>query len=306
MLTLVTGSPGSGKTVRLVGIILAAAKLNRVVYARVDGLTVDGVLPAPDDWQDCTDGALVIYDEAQELFPATGGSGPTKDLRVKGMERHRHRGIDIVFATQHPTLIDVHIRKLLGKHYHHERKFGFEASKVLEAERVIDLQKPQGCQKYVWKYPKENYGYFESATIHTVKGRIPRKVFYGIGLLLFIFGGFFWYLFSGDGMIGRAARGDGPSAVVSSDDVGLQRVGLDGRARVNNGHLPKTLMGCIWNEDRCHCYGMDGLIMPWTYEECFIQVSEPWAIRVKSGGGGGAGVGEAASGLVGEAVGLGP
>ena len=76
MITLITAVPGSGKTLHAIGLILKALSEGRAVYARIDGLLIDEVKPAPDDWRDTPEGSLVIYDEAQEIFPSNARPGP--------------------------------------------------------------------------------------------------------------------------------------------------------------------------------------------------------------------------------------
>lgn len=79
MITLITGTPGSGKTLFAVTKILEYVKQNqklleqgkepRMIYANIDGLNIDGVEPAPVDWRDTPDGSVIFYDEIQQLEP---------------------------------------------------------------------------------------------------------------------------------------------------------------------------------------------------------------------------------------------
>ncbi len=67
-LKLVTAPPGTGKTLLLIKMIFEYLKDGRRVYANIDQLKIDEVLPIPHnaDWRDLPDGSVVIYDEAQE------------------------------------------------------------------------------------------------------------------------------------------------------------------------------------------------------------------------------------------------
>lgn len=67
-LKLVTAPPGTGKTLLLIKMIFEYLKQGRRVYANIDQLKIEEVLPIPHnaDWRDLPDGSVVIYDEAQE------------------------------------------------------------------------------------------------------------------------------------------------------------------------------------------------------------------------------------------------
>ena len=126
MLTLITGVPGAGKSLRAVALVQDALKAGRAVYSDIDGHNAPGVQAAPDDWRDTPEGSLVVYDEAQRKFPSTGKPGVAEDERIRALETHRHTGHDIVFITQSPALIHHHIRKLVGRHIHVHRAAGLK------------------------------------------------------------------------------------------------------------------------------------------------------------------------------------
>lgn len=67
-LKLVTAPPGTGKTLLLIKMIFEYLKEGRRVYANIDQLKIEEVLPFPHngDWRDFPDGSVVIIDEAQE------------------------------------------------------------------------------------------------------------------------------------------------------------------------------------------------------------------------------------------------
>ena len=67
-LKLVTAPSGTGKTLLLIKMIFEYLNQGRRVYANIDQLKIEEVLPIPHnaDWRDLPDGSVVIYDEAQE------------------------------------------------------------------------------------------------------------------------------------------------------------------------------------------------------------------------------------------------
>ena len=67
-LKLVTAPPGTGKTLLLIKMIFEYLAEGRRVYANIDQLKIEEVLPLPmnADWRDYPDGSVLIFDEAQE------------------------------------------------------------------------------------------------------------------------------------------------------------------------------------------------------------------------------------------------
>ena len=77
MITLITGTPGSGKTLRAMYLIKEALAQGRAVYTDIDGVSLDGVttVEMDHDWRDTPEGSLVVYDEVQRRWPSTGKPG---------------------------------------------------------------------------------------------------------------------------------------------------------------------------------------------------------------------------------------
>lgn len=127
MLYLITGQPGSGKTLYMVSQLLKNPDLkDREIY--VDGITdLDhekiSYKDVPeghsvDDWYDwLPHGAVLVVDECQRFFrPRPNGSAVPK--KVTELETHRHQGHDLFFITQHPRLIDINVRSFVENHKH--------------------------------------------------------------------------------------------------------------------------------------------------------------------------------------------
>lgn len=179
MLHLITGLPGNGKT------LLATAKVpelfgDRDVY--VHGIP-DLKLPwfnldNPERWYELPDGAVVVIDEAQKIFPVRPSTQPVP-TKCSQFETHRHKGFDIVLITQDAKLLDVHVRRLVGVHWHVERKFGVEAARLLQFEGCADpgdYHERQKAVGSVFKFPKKNFGLYRSTTLNTHKSYLPKKL----------------------------------------------------------------------------------------------------------------------------------
>lgn len=185
MIYLLTGVPGAGKSLMQVKWIKQWLDEGRPVFSNIAGLKIEGVEEPPDDWRDTPEGSVVMYDEAQKWFRAPGRAGITDREDILAMEEHRHTAHDIVLATQFPTFIHHHVRHLVGRHVHLERH-GKKRATVFDwdqSQDVRDSQARQTADKYVWKYPKELFALYESATAHTHQFKVPRKLLF-LGLVI--------------------------------------------------------------------------------------------------------------------------
>lgn len=76
--------------------------------------------------------------------------------------------------------MDVFVRRLVGRHFHITRKMGFPGAIVRSFDRVADDPTDHHMVKNstseLWKYPKELFKLYKSATLHVVKPKIPKKV----------------------------------------------------------------------------------------------------------------------------------
>lgn len=129
MIVLITGAPGSGKTLYAVSRLLQESFKGRVAYVNNvrdlilphEVLSGEGDPPPPDSdvfhWFDgrVPNGAVVVIDEAQRVFRPRSATSAVPQ-HVARLETHRHQGLDFVIITQHPQLIDVNVRRLVGRH----------------------------------------------------------------------------------------------------------------------------------------------------------------------------------------------
>lgn len=76
--------------------------------------------------------------------------------------------------------MDVFVRRLIGRHLHVTRKMGFSGAIVRSFDRVADdptdYHMVKNSTSELWKYPKDLFKLYKSATLHVVKPRLPKKV----------------------------------------------------------------------------------------------------------------------------------
>jgi zona occludens toxin len=134
------------------------------------------------DWQAEEDGTIFLIDECHNDMPVRPNSAAVPD-HVRMLAEHRARGFDFFLLTQHPANIDNFVRKLIGSpgwHQHLKRVFGAStATRVLQWDAVnMNCEKDgsgKAAQISTRSQPKEVYGWYDSAMLHTGKRKIPMK-----------------------------------------------------------------------------------------------------------------------------------
>jgi len=168
----------------------------RQQYSDINGLKVDHVLKTPDDWRTTPDGSIVYYDESQQHERFRSGTSANKDEIVQKLQVHRHTGHDIWFITQSPRFLNAFVLDLVGEHYHLHRPYGAKLASVYywrscRKQPQSQASKEVSENEFLFKYPKDLFNYYKSATSHSVKFKIPKKVWYIllaiIVLLIFVF-----------------------------------------------------------------------------------------------------------------------
>ncbi|MFC2566870.1 MAG: zonular occludens toxin family protein [Haemophilus parainfluenzae] len=178
MLYLITGKPGSGKTLHMISMLMHKKDLQgRPLY--IDGIPdVDPVkipyemLPencTGENWQEwLPSNAILVVDECQRYW-RTRPNGSKVPEAVQALETHRHRGVDLFFITQHPRLIDVNIRSFVENHKHFDKtQLGtrrmWEWQRCGNPDSAADLE--QAMVK-PYKLDKTAFSAYKSAEVHT-------------------------------------------------------------------------------------------------------------------------------------------
>ncbi len=190
MIYLTTGANGAGKTLlTLKDVREQQLKENRPVYYH--GFEMDEAKAAefgwqpfdPKKWQDLPDGSICVMDECQNEFPLRRSGSEVPEYINAIAQFRRKRGFDFWMICPHPSLLDVFVRRLIDKpswHRHLKRAFGADVVSVLKfSSPDMKCEEPgAGARGEVSMrpYPKDVYGWYKSASLHTGKKKIPRAV----------------------------------------------------------------------------------------------------------------------------------
>ena len=210
MIYLFTGNMGTGKTSRVVSMILNnedglfkmkledGTEVDRPLYfCHIDGLdkrkfnahelTEEEIMSAP--LRDIIpQGAVLIVDEAHYTYPVRASGRPVPPY-IQELTELRHHGHTVILMTQHPSQLDVFVRNLVSKHTHLVRKaVGMKQYSWYNC--VTNLDNPAGVagvESSSWKPPKEAFKYYKSSSQHQkFKKKIPLAVWALIGIFAFM------------------------------------------------------------------------------------------------------------------------
>jgi hypothetical protein len=204
---LLTGQPGNGKTALMMERLHEEAKkAERPIWAiGIDGLApgLASTLKDAKDWNavdpdaqgtcDCSasplphahvipDGSLIFVDEAWKWFGHLHDASRQKTPdHVLQLAEHRHRGIDFVWTTQQPNQLYPFVRGLIARHSHVLRRYGTHFLDVYSWEElnedVKSTTKRENGIRQTRRLPEQVFGSYQSATQHTIKRRLPLKLF---------------------------------------------------------------------------------------------------------------------------------
>ena len=196
MIYLTTGANGAGKTLNTLKWVRdQSLKENRPVYynGRFDMVADFGWIKFEfKDWLSLPDGAILLVDECHNDMPVRG-NGSLVPEPIRMLAEHRRRGFDFYLITQHPQNIDLFVRRLIGPpgwHRHLKRTFGVDMVSCLEWSAVNP-----GCEKAgsgkdakvtMIPFPKEVYGWYNSAMLHTGKKSVPKQLYFIAAALVLI------------------------------------------------------------------------------------------------------------------------
>lgn len=208
-LKIITGLPGHNKTSNTLAEFLALKGVRPLYATFINGFDYDkhgvGRLDHLNEIFSLPPGSLVLCDEAQK-FLRPRGKAEALPTWVAEFETHRHLGIDLWYTTQHPMLIDVHVRRLTEEHWHYFRPKGIQRLTTRRQWDGVrddpnDYHAKQEAEIKSAAPPKAIFDEYISTKEDTNKSRFPRKLIYsGLAILMAIsFIGYKVYGFVGRG-----------------------------------------------------------------------------------------------------------
>lgn len=148
-------------------------------------------------WYELPNQSVILIDESQEYFQPRGVTSK-KPTHIGKFETHRHHGYDVYLITQDSKLIDVNIRRLVGRHIHFYNALGGDRVTRTQASKCIDpddyFQRKQAETKII-KRPTHFYGSYWSSELHTHKFKVPKFIYYFFALVFLVIV-CFYYVFN--------------------------------------------------------------------------------------------------------------
>lgn len=308
MIYLITGTPGSGKSLYAVSTLvrkLLAQKPKDASGNEVDRrLVVDGVsgllLPhedmAPGNfrdqlaepgeghgvwnwWEWCKPGDVIFIDEVQRWWRPRGMGSKVPD-QIKHLETHRHYGVDFVLVTQNPMLLDQNVRRLTGHHTHVRRVFGGARAILYEWDSgQADVSRVKTATKTLFSYPKDAFKLYKSSELHTKqRHRLPWWVVVPVaGLLLGVAVAPKAYEVLHGAATGKGISGSTIASAPSPVPSSPTSFSAPGQSAAPVPLAPASkpgddIAGCVASADRCSCVDVAGKILHVTDEVCEAHV----------------------------------
>lgn len=312
---LITGLIGHGKTLLAVTRMRDDLKAGvRVYHTNINGLTLDVPQWDFEKWAELPPGSKLYVDEVHKFLPVRGRTQPPK--WIEDLAEHRHWGLDFVFLTQDPMSIDSFVRRRVDRHWHIIRKFGTRFATIHEFASGVNeqcLKTRKGSIRHEWRFPKDVFSLYRSAELHTVKTRIPARVF-ALAAIPFVLlaGGWFLVhrLYPADSKDVQArlstASTNAPGAI-SAEQLGASAAaaaaGLGGyleshRPRIAG--LPHTApvydgvtapavapypAACVASSSRCRCYSQQATTLDMPEDLCRSLASGGFFLAWRADGG---------------------
>lgn len=198
MITLITGTPGAGKTAWTVQELTRLPAQRKVyihgipelklahepIYCKSDlcdlcaGIETDEHSLFVENWpQWATDGSLIVIDEVQRIWRPSNSSAKLPD-DISRLETHRHRGLDFWLISQGPHLFHSNIRLLIGRHIHLVAKWnGRSEYEWPECRQNVTSRSDAVTRPYT--LPSKIFHLYKSSSLHVKQVHRKPLAFYG-------------------------------------------------------------------------------------------------------------------------------
>lgn len=309
---LITGVPGSGKTLMAIKDIAEQVKANndpktpsfndtksteenfdaskhkrfkRPIYTDIDGINFgEGEVykVQPDhDWRECPDGSLIIYDEVHKKWRSEGQAGLSKNPQINDLDMHRHRGMDFILITQYPTKVHHEVRTNVTEHYHIKRPSGAKAATTykwdLAQSSPNDFHAKNEADIAPFVFPKKYFKHYKSATIHTHKFKLPKYLVFLVIVGMVPIVNATYTTFTQPNLLNKAETPTQPPPLKPAPESQPAKAAAPvlANSTQQTTNYKQKLAGCISNANHCNCYADNYEILDLTYEQCIKLSNEP-------------------------------
>ena len=257
MITLITGTPGSGKTAYALDMMLRLQKVDNSRKLFVHGIpdlkvphqivvctskTCDycttlvereSYLQAENWHKWAEQGSIFFFDEVQNIHRPRYGSSAVPDC-IASYEVHRHRGLDFFMITQNPSLIDSNIRALVSRHIHLTATWARRVQHEWSQCKTDLSSTLDESIKSSYVLPKDVFKLYKSASLHTSVNRKKPWALYALPVLIIVV---LAMIYSFQSRVKEAAKSKSPvvdssSPVNTNSPVMPVNYKQDGAARV--------------------------------------------------------------------------
>lgn len=323
MLTLITGTPGAGKSLMSVwdyarkvpgstvetsqscvshGVTYdSGSAVPRHLFTNIKGLLIEHThidaerLMTWHEW--AQPGDVILYDEVQEVWRPRA-LGKDVPACVAALETHRHLGVDIILVTQHPMLLDANVRRLTNQHIH-LRRITKTCAYVYEWDgcSVNPGATKSAVNGRLWWHPKKAYALYKSAQLHTKPtAKMPRIAWLGLAAAA----GLAYVAPTAYGRIterfqppaAKTATAPASSASAAQKPTALAVAAPPAPVVPLDPPTPLAKLlasrpaGCIALPRRCVCFAADGMPIPDLEQAvCVAALGEVSPIMIAGGGG---------------------
>lgn len=237
MITVITGTPGSGKTLYSIQKLLRplvgqtipvpddegnVVDMPRTIYTNINGLQLDH--ERIDDSEDyglrgwhnwALPGSVIVFDEFQKAWPPRpNGSKVPPD--VQALDTHRHMGVDFILITQNAANVDRHVHGLVGRHLHIRRLANSPMATVYEWDHLSkSLLYSKALKMSPFFFSRKVYSLYKSAKVHTKQPRsLPGVIwFLVVGIAALAYFGPTFYGRMSDKFSGKPAQAQAEKTV---------------------------------------------------------------------------------------------
>lgn len=176
-------------------------------------------------WLWCRPGDVIVVDECQRAFRPFASGRKIPNFIAK-LETARHYGVEFIFVTQHPQLLHLNVRNLVGRQLLVRRLFAGMQTVVYEWDHCTHPDRLKSATATPWRHKRAAFGLYKSAEVHT-KGKASMPMAFVVllvaGLALPVIGYYAYTRLARDRSVDTAPKAVEQGQTMAADEKPLQR-----------------------------------------------------------------------------------